>query len=790
MAEELLGGQVVNKCVFEIPQSSINALNRFQKRLTNLKKHLKGVSDTMQAQSNAQVLAQKRINKSLQDGIDYFKRYEKAAKAAKASGRGGSRRTSTLTDEQKTRNSTARSRKAEDAAEQRRQDIITRGTFEEARRMKTERDREARAEQHRQDIIARGSFAEARRQAQMQAKAEAAEIKRQELIARGSFQEARRQQALIDRMNRQQARREQIAQNERDRLARRSARALATRRDTISIGYSRHAETMGNYNLTEAQQARLSGMLQRVSARFERGAISARRYNYELGRINRVTRNLGASNRSLMGTLDALHSKLMLGGAAFAAYQLGKSISKVGMDFEGYEAGIEAITGSSKEAADTMQWLNKESMELGVSLNTSTQEFMNFVAAGHNTFSMDQLKHIFDAYTRYTKAIDLSPFRYQLGLQGISQMMSGEILQAQEVRKQLGENVAGTYQILQKSVGLHGQAFKQAMRNGELVAKKELPKFADALLESIDPEGFSKAVNNTRSQFGRLATTATKAAMNIADSGFNRGLSGLATTLQYLLQVMKPVGTFLGRTLMIAMDTFLFPVRFVTAAILDLSDALGIKLNGSSTKLVANVAGLMVGFLLLAKAVLMLRDAEKALMELKFFQWFATGLKAIGGTKLLSILSKLTKLGALKPLLKGLVRTGAGAVRGAAEGAEGGLPGLIAGGVVGAGAAYAGDKVLDKLMPNEQEKMINDPRAALLSAAASQRKWGAALGVSSDSWLGSLFDMNYKSEKDMGLSNKQILDIQVHDGKVEGLVSAKIREDRENDDQASNSWSR
>jgi tape measure domain-containing protein len=118
----------------------------------------------------------------------------------------------------------------------------------------------------------------------------------------------------------------------------------------------------------------------------------------------------------------------------------------------------------------------------GQDVITLTQSYGQFIAACKNSsLSLQEQEHIFESITRAAGAFGMSEARMGDTMNAIIQMISKGKISMEELRRQLGNNLPGAVSIMAKAAGVSVIELERMISNGELLADKILPQFADEL---------------------------------------------------------------------------------------------------------------------------------------------------------------------------------------------------------------------------------------------------------------------------------------------------------------------
>ncbi|HCB7441695.1 TPA: tape measure protein, partial [Escherichia coli] len=131
-------------------------------------------------------------------------------------------------------------------------------------------------------------------------------------------------------------------------------------------------------------------------------------------------------------------------------------------------------------------------------------------------------------------------------LKAFEQMASKGKIQAEELRGQLGDRMAGAFQLFARSLGMTTEELDKAMKDGKVLSKDVLPKVAKQMGLMIDKAGgWEKIINSTQTQLGRLSNSWNNNLALMFD-GSQEGLTDFTRSLTNLLNSLGGQSKNLG----------------------------------------------------------------------------------------------------------------------------------------------------------------------------------------------------------------------------------------------------
>lgn len=290
--------------------------------------------------------------------------------------------------------------------------------------------------------------------------------------------------------------------------------------------------------------------------------------NSALNTLNntRVTNNLNSANNALQNT--GKNARTAASGvrdllAAFISFHAIKSVIsslvEAQISMQQIHYGLLAATGSAKGAADQFEYLRKNADTLGLDLKTSAQEYTRLAASATamNVAVEDQQK-LYTALSQASTVLHLDQQKVQFATLGLTQMFSKGKIQAEELRRQLGEAIPGVVPRFQKAVmevvkgtDLAKYSFEELMKRGLLDTAKFMPQLVQALEET--GRGWEEASKGLNAEINRLKTAWFELKVEISEGIFNDAMIAIVRFLSQNLKELTGVVVGLGVAISVAL---------------------------------------------------------------------------------------------------------------------------------------------------------------------------------------------------------------------------------------------
>ncbi|RZV68325.1 tail tape measure protein [Escherichia coli] len=266
-----------------------------------------------------------------------------------------------------------------------------------------------------------------------------------------------------------------------------------------------------------------------------------------LSKFNKTTsKNNHSENAS--NSLDVLATSAIKAGTAIYSFQTAleayKKVMEVGLKKEASQRAAQFVLGDegAKRATDFVKNLANNT---GVDQIETLSSFAKF-SAGAGDMDTGQKESLFSNVIGTSRLMGLSTDEINGILKAFEQMASKGKIQAEELRGQLGDRMAGAFQLFARSLGMTTEQLDAAMKNGKVLSKDVLPKVSAEMGRMIDKAGgWEKIINSTQTQLGRLSNSWNNNLALMFD-GSQEGLTDFTRSLTNLLNSLGGQSKNLG----------------------------------------------------------------------------------------------------------------------------------------------------------------------------------------------------------------------------------------------------
>lgn len=269
-----------------------------------------------------------------------------------------------------------------------------------------------------------------------------------------------------------------------------------------------------------------------------------------LSKLNKTTSKNNHSENASNG-LDVLASSAIKAGTAIYSFQTAldayKKVMEIGLKKEASQRAAQFVLGDegAKRATDFVKNLANNT---GVDQIETLSSFAKF-SAGAGDMNTDQKESLFSNVIGTSRLMGLSTDEINGILKAFEQMASKGKIQAEELRGQLGDRMAGAFQLFARSLGMTTEQLDAAMKNGKVLSKDVLPKVSAEMGNMIAKAGgWEKIINSTQTQLGRLSNSWNNNLALMFD-GSQEGLTDFTRSLTNLLGSLGGTSKSLGESL-------------------------------------------------------------------------------------------------------------------------------------------------------------------------------------------------------------------------------------------------
>ncbi|EOV0066379.1 tape measure protein [Escherichia coli] len=321
----------------------------------------------------------------------------------------------------------------------------------------------------------------------------------------------------------------------------------------ITAAHSVNMSKLGDINplmakMFKAQYYSLSGRA---------GNIGSEKFNAELAKLNQSLRETlnklrsQTKTTSISNTSDAFNSlasnAIKLSGAFYSvmgALNAYTAIMNAGLKRDSAQRAAKFVLGDKASEAET--FIRGLADKTGLNISEGLSSYAKFAAGAQGSMSQEQTQELFGNATAMSRLMGLSNDELNGILKAFEQMASKGKIQAEELRGQLGDRMAGAFKLFAEALGMTATELDKAMKDGKILSSDTLPKVAKQMGLMIDKAGgWAEVAKSTQTALGKLANNWDDTMVKIF-SGSQDELNGFLSSLSNLLSEMGMSSSIAG----------------------------------------------------------------------------------------------------------------------------------------------------------------------------------------------------------------------------------------------------
>lgn len=229
--------------------------------------------------------------------------------------------------------------------------------------------------------------------------------------------------------------------------------------------------------------------------------------------INLLTENFKRGTNQVKAAFRSMQMQILTFAAALGAGGIGLTnlVSRfinVARETNRVTTALKNVSGTMSQYADNQKYLLDLAKKYGLEINALTANYAKFTAAASiSGMSMIDQRKVFESVSRACTAFGMSADDSNGVMLALSQMMSKGKISSEELRLQMGERLPVALQAMAKAAGVSVADLDKLLKQGKLMSKDVLPKFAEALNEmipNVDTDNLETSVNRLKNVFTEL----------------------------------------------------------------------------------------------------------------------------------------------------------------------------------------------------------------------------------------------------------------------------------------------
>ncbi|QHR75809.1 tail tapemeasure protein [Escherichia phage tootiki] len=393
-------------------------------------------------------------------------------------------------------------------------------------------------------------------------------------------------------------------------------------------GLTRRLETIGGQGNQMAASFR--GSLQNIYNRYK-GTGKVGEYEMEVKKLIDVTKRwVIAENARLKSVKEAAwlqdraNSSLrqLVGGfvSAYALLELSQKTIEAGVKRQSAQLASTAIFGADTQQA--RMFAASFAHQIGQNYTNTMKQYSNFAAGAQPALGFQGTQEFYKNAAMFSRIRGASDEDLKGIMVAFQQMASKGKIQAEELRGQLGDRLAGAVQLFADAIGKTPQELDKLMKDGKLLAEDVLPKVSEKMAELVQAAGGMNAVSKqTATSMGQAKSmwdNMLVALFNNSSDGISQLSQSIAMFLQGSMGSTQALGVVIGNLLKGASNLLDFVTDFMyrTSALYYYARAWYKDLDNSQQKLIKSAGEFLGTVVTIGGAVAVVSKAVKLLSGL------------------------------------------------------------------------------------------------------------------------------------------------------------------------------
>ena len=246
----------------------------------------------------------------------------------------------------------------------------------------------------------------------------------------------------------------------------------------------------------------------------------------KVAKADKAIGKMSMSN-SLKGLTSQVSNLVGAFGVSTGIYlfaQVAKDIYQTTKQLQSLDLALRMVSGTQQEFASNQVFLTNLAEQYGIEIKGLTKNFTEFWVASKGKLEAEQIKAIFTSISKSVAVMGLSVQQQDSAFLALQQMMSKGTVQAEELKKQLGNALPGAvkaatmaYQALHPELKVTEKLFMEQMKEGKVLSSELLPELAKAYEKLYGIENVKRAETLQAAQ-ERLSNSWVQMVRNMNDS--------------------------------------------------------------------------------------------------------------------------------------------------------------------------------------------------------------------------------------------------------------------------------
>lgn len=274
--------------------------------------------------------------------------------------------------------------------------------------------------------------------------------------------------------------------------------------------------------------------------------------------VSQVNREFRAGMFAANGFKSSIQNMARSYISVFAALGAVAGIVRVGRQLEDTSAVMLLASGNAKQAAEDMRFVEHLSKRVKINVADLSRSFATFATAGRSAgVSSKQVLRNFEDLSVAVRATGLSQDRANLAFLAFRQMLSGPVIQAQEINQAVDQmpQFLGAAQKALKEMGMEGKSFKETIQSGTVDSQKFVEIVTRIMREqAISSGAFEKSVDSITGMIGDATNELYSLVKDVMGAGLSDSIKNILKNISTGIRAIKPFAVALARILGLVFD--------------------------------------------------------------------------------------------------------------------------------------------------------------------------------------------------------------------------------------------
>ncbi len=232
----------------------------------------------------------------------------------------------------------------------------------------------------------------------------------------------------------------------------------------------------------------------------------------------------GTAATMSFGMMGSLMGAFGIGTGIYLFAQIAKSIFNTTRELESLDLALKNVTGSQAEFLTQQQFLNSIAEKYGLEIKGLTKQYTQWYVSAKEKLKEQDIQNIFESIANAGANMGLTIEKQNSAFLALEQMMSKGTVQAEELKRQLGNALPGAFEIMVKTIQKLNPELEvtqntviKMMKEGKIMAAEVLPEFARQMEIAYGIENQNR-VETLNSKINRLSSSWTNFVRDITGS--------------------------------------------------------------------------------------------------------------------------------------------------------------------------------------------------------------------------------------------------------------------------------